>query len=206
MTLHELGIKHHTDKAVYHLFTVVYETWLGHQRYAITNMLELGVLDGGSIRMWQDYFVNHKWIHAADINPSIPDFGDKVMRWQVDQDDRCSLRKLPGDLDLIVDDGGHTMRQRQYSLIELFNHLKPGGTYILEDLHTSTDRYAKTHGCTPENNTLRLLHDLYRGTFSENNEYFITGAEFRQLRDQIALVDIVHVKDDSVTSGIIKRA
>jgi hypothetical protein len=44
---------------------------------------------------------------------------------------------IDGPLDLIIDDGGHTMRQQQTSFGFLFRHLKVGGIYIIEDLHTS---------------------------------------------------------------------
>jgi predicted O-methyltransferase YrrM len=39
--------------------------------------------------------------------------------------------------DLIVDDGGHSMKQQQASLEGLWDALKPGGVYIIEDLLTS---------------------------------------------------------------------
>ena len=39
--------------------------------------------------------------------------------------------------DIIVEDGGHSMRQQQISLTFLFGYLKPGGLYFLEDLLTS---------------------------------------------------------------------
>jgi hypothetical protein len=41
--------------------------------------------------------------------------------------------------DLIVDDGGHTMRQQQLAFRLLWPKVKTGGFFIMEDLHTSTD-------------------------------------------------------------------
>ncbi|CCF47370.1 hard-surface induced protein 5 [Colletotrichum higginsianum] len=43
----------------------------------------------------------------------------------------------PGLVDIIVDDGGHTMTQQENSLRELWPFLRPGGIYFAEDLHTS---------------------------------------------------------------------
>ena len=58
-----------------------------------------------------------------------------------DQSSRIDLEKLVqalGTMDLIIDDGGHSMNQQQTSLLYLFQHgLNPGGVYIIEDLHTS---------------------------------------------------------------------
>ena len=40
-----------------------------------------------------------------------------------------------GDFDMIIDDGGHTMEQMQVSLNYLWDELKSGGLYVIEDLH-----------------------------------------------------------------------
>ena len=41
-----------------------------------------------------------------------------------------------GDFDMIIDDGGHTMEQMQISLNYLWDQVKPGGLYVIEDLHS----------------------------------------------------------------------
>ena len=38
---------------------------------------------------------------------------------------------------MIIDDGGHTMKQMQVSLNYLWNSLKSGGFYVIEDLQCS---------------------------------------------------------------------
>ena len=40
-------------------------------------------------------------------------------------------------LDIIIDDGGHTMDQQKISFEHLFHKLKDGGIYLIEDTHTS---------------------------------------------------------------------
>lgn len=50
------------------------------------------------------------------------------------------MRKLVaqvGALDIVIDDGGHTMKQQINSFEELYPKVKPGGVYLAEDLHTS---------------------------------------------------------------------
>jgi len=44
-------------------------------------------------------------------------------------------RKIP-KIDIIIDDGGHTMNQIKTSFLELFDHVKEDGVYAIEDLHT----------------------------------------------------------------------
>ena len=46
------------------------------------------------------------------------------------------LKKYP-DIDIIIDDGGHYADQQRVSFLHLFKHLKFGGVYLCEDLHTS---------------------------------------------------------------------
>ena len=207
-TLHELGIHHHTDKAVYHLFTVIYDTWFSKLRDEQIRLLEIGVLLGGSLRMWEEYFPNAE-LHGADIDDRSECATSRIRIHQTDQTKSDQLQLLPRDCHIIVDDGGHTMLQQQLTLATLFdNHLLPGGTYILEDLHTSdVEHYPKwaAYGSNTKNNTLKLLEDLQRGILSENNEYYISGADFCRLRDQIAFIEIVRVKADSVTSRIVKK-
>ena len=207
-TLHELGIQHHTDKAVYHLFTVIYDLWLSKIRDEQIRLLEIGVLLGGSLRMWEEYFPNAD-IHGADIDDRREHATSRISIHQTDQTKLDQLQLLPKDCHVIIDDGGHTMLQQQLTLTTLFDsHLLPGGTYILEDLHTSEVEYYpkyRAHGSNPNNNTVKLLEDLQRGTLSENNEYYISGADFCRLRDQIASIEIVRVKADSTTSRIVKK-
>ena len=40
-------------------------------------------------------------------------------------------------LDIVIDDGGHKMRQQIVSYEELFGHIKHDGVYLCEDTHTS---------------------------------------------------------------------
>jgi hypothetical protein len=207
-TLHELGIHHHTDKAVYHLFTVIYDTWFSKIRDEQIRLLEIGVLIGGSLRMWEEYFPGAE-IHGVDIDDRTEHATSRISVYRADQTKIEDLKALPRDCQIIIDDGGHTMLQQQITLNTLFDsHLLPGGTYVLEDLHTSdVEHYPKwaAYGSNPNNNTLKLLEDLQRGVLSENNEYYISGADFCRLRDQIAFIEIVRVKADSITSRIVKK-
>ena len=59
-----------------------------------------------------------------------------------DQSNRTLLQQIVLDegangLDVIIDDGGHTMKQQLTSLQVLWELLRPGGFYVIEDLVTS---------------------------------------------------------------------
>jgi len=64
--------------------------------------------------------------------------------------DKAMLDKLPGPIDILIDDGGHEMNQQITSFNYLFPHMRVGGLYFLEDLETS---YMRTF-------SLHLLHLL----------------------------------------------
>jgi hypothetical protein len=208
LTLHEIGIKHHTDKAVHHQYTILYDYWFSKLRDRRIRMLEIGILLGGSLRMWHEYFWQAEKIYGADLimpeerNVSPLILGSNVELLRLDQTNRKQLNNLPDNLDLIIDDGGHTMEQQQVSFAELFSHLKSGGTYVIEDLHTSCPDYAETHGCNPSNNTLNLLLDLKRGKFNKKSEYFISKVEWNWLYSEIEKIEIVFIKQNSITCRI----
>ena len=91
--------------------------------------------------MWRDYFGDQAQIFAIDINPLCKQFENKNTKIFIgSQDDREFLRELKNKVpkfDIVIDDGGHTMRQQIVSFEELYEHVKDDGLYLCEDLHTS---------------------------------------------------------------------
>lgn len=119
----------------------IYERYFEKYRDKEVNMLEFGVLHGGSLQMWKYYFGGKANIYGVDINPRCAELVEDQIQIVIgDQEDRYSLRKLCLELpkmDIILDDGGHTMKQQVITFEETWGQLKDGGVYICEDLHTS---------------------------------------------------------------------
>ena len=105
------------------------------------DMLEIGISHGGSLELWKKYFGPNLNLYAVDINPECAKFVDHQTKIMIgDQADPEFLKYLMSCsplFDIIVDDGGHTMKQQLTSFKYLYNWLKPGGTYMVEDVHTS---------------------------------------------------------------------
>jgi hypothetical protein len=105
------------------------------------NLLEIGLLDGGSIDLWKKYFGDKLNFYGIDINPRCKDFeAEKVKIFIGSQSDRTFLKSVVQaipDLDVIIDDGGHTMKQQKNSFTVLYPKLHSTGIYICEDTHTS---------------------------------------------------------------------
>lgn len=136
--LTEIGIRTKTDKAYYHWFTEVYDEYFSRFLNK-PRILEVGVADFGSIAMYLEYF-NDPYVVGIDVENKNRYINDKWVFKQADQANEEDLERcVRGEdlFDIIIDDGGHTMKQQQVSFGKLIQHVKPGGLYILEDVHTS---------------------------------------------------------------------
>ena len=105
------------------------------------HVLEFGVLHGGSLHMWRHFFGARSRIYGVDIDPRCARFeADGIRVFTGDQGDRVFLRRLRDEIpqvDVVIDDGGHTMTQQIATFEELFPHVSERGMYVCEDLHTS---------------------------------------------------------------------
>jgi len=218
MNLTEIGLKYKTDKATFHHFTPIYDEILKPLKNKKLKFLEIGVLYGSSLKMWEEYFLNAS-IYGADIFDKekikelqqIQDGGiyknnifDEIRTTiiQLNQENKEELTALPDGWDIIIDDGGHTMFQQQITLSVLFHKLKSNGIYILEDLHTS---YYPDYGANDQNNTIKLLNDLKNKKLSQNSQYLIDNNDFYDLIKLINTIDIYQTKEHSITSIITKK-
>lgn len=204
MTLSEIGIKFNTDKATYHRYTDFYDGLLSHLKESPINFLEIGILNGASLLMWDEYFSAAK-IYGVDINPQTHLNKSKITTIVANQEKEEDLLKLPDDLHVILDDGGHTMLQQQLTFKVMFKKLLPGGIYILEDLHTSLPAFYKDYGSNKYNNSIKLLNDLKNKKLSEDSQYHITATEFDELLADINSIEIIENSSQSITSVIRKR-
>lgn len=119
----------------------VYDRHLsGFRRRGVT-VLEIGVREGGSLRMWRDYFGPAATVVGLDIDPRCARLADPDTIVVIgDQGDPEVLRSLVnrfGPFDVVIDDGGHTMAQQASTLDILWPAIREGGVLIVEDLHTS---------------------------------------------------------------------
>lgn len=155
----EIGTKYGTDKVTAHHYQHMYEKYLEPLRDEPLKMLEIGLGcdmsygPGASYHTWLEFFPNvdlyyieydaecaEKW--AANTTGATIFTGDQA--------DVAFLKKFlnetGGAFDVIIDDGGHTMVQQKTSIDILFDSVKPGGLYFVEDLATS---YAPKYGGGP---------------------------------------------------------
>lgn len=200
-----------TDKFS-HGYIPLYEKYF-NECNNVLNVLEIGVYNGGSLRYLSNYFPNAT-IHGIDIENKQNVESNKIKTYICNQESREELneflKKTNVLFDIIIDDGGHTMKQQQTSLGVLFKSIRPGGLYILEDLHTSIWESNLAHGggfITDEDNitSLEMLKKFNDERIITSNH--ITSDEIRFLESNIESIEIWTRTPDfahSVTS-IIKK-
>jgi len=119
----------------------IYDRHFARFRERPVTMLEIGVYHGGSLAMWQSYFHPDSRFIGVDINPRARRFAGGNVEIDIgDQSDRNFLRALRGRLgsvDILLDDGGHSMNQQITTFEELYGLVAPDGVYMVEDVHTS---------------------------------------------------------------------
>ncbi len=147
--LEKIAIKNGTDKSSdIHNYCEKYYKYLPFQRYDKMNILEIGVLNGNSIKTWREYFYQSKII-GIDINPDCKQYDDRDNNIHIQigsQDDHVFLNDIMreyGPFNFILDDGSHMNEHVIYSFEHLFQSVKSGGVYAIEDIGTS---YWKEYG------------------------------------------------------------
>jgi hypothetical protein len=127
-----------SDKGTMHSYIEYYEKWFEPHR-ALASVLEIGVMTGGSMLLWQHYF-DSVFLTGIDLrngfNQALP-FQDEltwaVWHWGVDSTNPDHVPDLKQH-QFVIDDGAHD----EYSQIKTFQNywqfVQPGGTYFIEDI------------------------------------------------------------------------
>ena len=109
--------------------------------------VEIGVLHGGSLFMWKEYFGPKARIIGVDLNPSVKQLEKQGFEIYIgSQSDKKfwdSFYSTVGKIDVLIDDGGHDNDQQIITLHESIPNINNGGTILVEDTHAS---YMKKHG------------------------------------------------------------
>jgi SAM-dependent methyltransferase len=119
------------DKGTQHSYIDIYGKCIqpGHTEA----LLEIGVWAGHSLAMWQEY-LPEALVVGFDIDLSRVQYD--VGALQIDATDRLAVDRALGEttFDAIIDDGSHLVFDQIVSFDILFDRLKPGGNYFIEDV------------------------------------------------------------------------
>ncbi len=200
-----------TDKGPgQHNYTELYERLLLQWQDDPITIFEIGVADGGSLAMWQAYFPKAR-IFAVDIFDKSSFNNARVTTLIADQANRDQLQAAVAtsgsDIDVLIDDGGHTMEQQQVSLGFLFRHVRPGGYYIIEDVHTSLPALWKGYGVARDgrNSTLQMLENYVRSASPAIRSQYMLDSEMTYLTEHIESVLVSHRPRTRSIVSILKK-
>lgn len=220
--LTHLANKYKSDKGTAegscHGFSEIYDDYLFKLRNDIKNVLEIGIWDGSSLNMWHDYFPNAN-ILGLDIETKHQYENDRISCNIIDQSSESDLQTFVDNtdylFDFIIDDGSHHMRDQQITFAYFFKLLKPGGIYVIEDLHTSLCE----NGTMLYNRPIEIYHDRDNTTLEylirkPTKSIFIDDIDNKFLQENIKEINIHRNPNplvtatwgnESITSVIIKK-
>ena len=119
-------------------FLPIYEKYFSDFENKKINILEIGIDDGESLRLWREYFSDANIVGLDIFSKDFKINGVKM--FQGDQSNIADLKKvtdLYNNFDIIIDDGSHVSKQTIKSFYYLFDFLNENGLYVIEDLQTS---------------------------------------------------------------------
>ena len=167
MNLEQIGFLSGTDKsAIEHEFLGFYQDELSGFDDRSFTLLEIGVKEGASLRMWSAWFPKAQ-IVGVDIEPSADQarrLGNTHVRIG-DAGDPATLAAIIkefGRPSIAIDDGSHRWHHQVTALQTLWPAITPGGCFIMEDLHTSFPVLADEYRGSGTISAFDYIHHLNR--------------------------------------------
>jgi hypothetical protein len=145
MNLEEIVDNSRTDKNTIHSYLPLYQNLLINKRESAKNVLEVGILQGGSIKLWSDFFTNAT-IYGLDIMNSnnvwegIKNNEKIILYTSTDayNNDFFINHFLNKNIrcDFMLDDGPHSL-ESMIQFIKLYSQIMTDdGILIIEDVQS----------------------------------------------------------------------
>jgi SAM-dependent methyltransferase len=126
-----------SDKETDHSYLSGYYEHEFKDRTRNINLLEIGVAQGDSLRLWEEWFTEGK-ITGIECNDALPRTLSNYSRIELIIADGFSdetVNSFQDDsFDYIIDDGPHTLTSMVVSAQKWIDKVKPGGKLIIEDV------------------------------------------------------------------------
>jgi hypothetical protein len=203
-SLHRLGQIAGTDKvAPIHTHNglsnaQVYEKYLREWRGRRFSLLEIGVYNGASLRMWRGYLRKAKVV-GLDIDPRIERYAREGFEMIIGSQTDTELldRAIKHDTRFVIDDASHVNELTIKTFEYVFPKLQAGSIYVIEDTHSCYEAALWTWPGMQYND-----QDLSLENKREDFDTFLAGLfEDCDLHGHERTVAYVHVWPDTIVIG-----
>lgn len=184
----------------------IYERTIAKYVGKNVTLLEIGVLNGGSLFMWRKYLGPKARIVGVDLNPAAEkwrkDGFEIVIGDQSSKDFWAELKAQLGEVDILVDDGGHTNLQQTATLFFGSQVVANGGTIIIEDTHCSYEREFGNPSTTSFLETVKsIIDDQYEASprFPTIHENIISFEFYKSVL--VAKIDKISSRKNEIVSN-----
>ena len=184
--------KYETDKWTDHYYVQdLYESLFEKYQNKKVNVLEIGVWNGESMKLWHDYFVNADNVVGIDIfeRSSLEEVSGWLKGYDVklhkfnshkDTDKFLEFAETYEEgFDIIIDDGSHWYENQINTYKKFKNLMNPGGVYIIEDISFEREESVYTSYKLTESGMQNVVEAKIQRDIPEM-QFYMTGGELFQ--------------------------
>jgi len=132
-----------SDKGSMHSYIEFYESYFQHRRDSVS-LLEIGMMTGGSLHLWQRYFSQYRligmdissgWNALRDFQAELENDPDITLLFGINSRDPTLPDSVSGKrFDFIIDDGDHSVEAQMDTFRNYWPLTADTGTYFIEDV------------------------------------------------------------------------
>jgi hypothetical protein len=132
-----------SDKGSMHSYIEFYESYFQHHRDSVS-LLEIGMMTGGSLHLWQQYFSQYRligmdissgWNALRDFQAEIENDPDITLLFEINSRNPSLPNAVSRErFDFIIDDGDHSVLAQMDTFRNYWPLIKDTGTYFIEDV------------------------------------------------------------------------
>lgn len=204
-SLDEIGVIFSSDaSSLAHNYLKSYEQILKISRDTQSEIMIIGAGTPGNIFTWRDYYPRAKFIIAEQRSEAL-DLADQRTEIVVPKYYDFSLfNNLSSKYSplLIIDDGSHRWDHQKIAFNTLFSALRPGGYYIVEDLHTNFGDLSEKYDGGENQSFYQCFEEIMSGMASGDLNRITNSGIHEDMYNMIASITvlkkaiIIHKCDD----------
>lgn len=182
----EIGKKYDTDKSSQrlnanhyrhcHPYTIFYNSLFQNKKNENLKIAEIGILEGSSLLMWQEYF-KHSDIDGFEYDNSLIEKfrnnfnNERITLSEINVQCKDNISNAFANsnklYDIIIEDSTHQFEDQIRVIENIYQYIKPGGILIIEDIFKSYDEQSYITRLSP---ILEHFQDYYFITLDHENK------------------------------------